>query len=126
MRLTLLLAVGVALGAQTETLPGTRPLALDGDLAARMLAGIDRYLDRETVASIDRRPTTPDRDRFRRLIGLVDDRLRFEAPAREAEVLSTPAYKVFTVRWPVIAPQSATGTLRLTPGQRSAPRAVPD
>ena len=111
VRLTLLLALGVALGAQSETLPGTRPLALDGDLAARMLAGIDRYLDRETVASIDRRPATPDRDRFRHIIGVVDGRLRFEAPTREGEVLSTPAYKVFTVRWPVIEGVDAEGLL---------------
>ncbi len=111
MRLTIVLALSAALSAQTETLPGTRPLALDGDLAARMLAGMDRYLDRETAASIDRRPATPDRDRFRRVIGLVDSRVRFEAPARTAEVFSTPAYKVFAVRWPVLEGVDAEGLL---------------
>jgi len=72
---------------------------------------MDRYLDRETAASIDRRPDTPDRDRFRRIIGVVDSRLRFDAPARAAEVLSTPAYKVFTVRWPVLEGVDAEGLL---------------
>ena len=117
MRLTLLLSLSALLGAQTETLPGTRLLSLDGDLAARMLAGMDRYLDRETAASIDRRPAAPDRERFRRIIGAADARLRFDAPAlessisRPAEVLATPAYKVFTVRWPVLEGVDAEGLL---------------
>ena len=33
--------------ARAEELPGTKPLTMQGDLAAQMVAGIDRYLMRE-------------------------------------------------------------------------------
>ena len=38
--------------AAVETLPGTDPLTLDGDLASRMVDGIDRFLTRELAASV--------------------------------------------------------------------------
>ena len=38
-----------------EPLPGTQPLTVEGDLAARMVAGIDRYLDRELAVAVARR-----------------------------------------------------------------------
>src|SRR5437588_12725553 len=62
----------------------------DGDLAAQMVAGIDRFLMRETEASIARRArhwqrdltspeaytrfVEPNRQRLRRIIGVVDAR----------------------------------------------------
>ena len=33
--------------AHAEPLPGTKPLTREGDLAAQMVAGIDKYLMRE-------------------------------------------------------------------------------
>ena len=38
-----------------QNLPGTQPLVQDGDLAAQMVAGIGRYLDRELDASVTAR-----------------------------------------------------------------------
>jgi dienelactone hydrolase len=129
MRLTLLLSLVPVLCAQNPTsLPGTEPLTLEGDLAALMLAGIDRYLDRETSAAADRAPAAPDRERFRRVIGLVDDRVRFDRPAVEsAELLATPAYKVHAVRWPVLEGVDAEGLL-FEPAHEPVARlvAIPD
>ena len=33
--------------SRAQELPGTKPLTMDGDLAAQMVAGIDKYLMRE-------------------------------------------------------------------------------
>src|SRR5688572_13913996 len=52
--LTLLLLPVLALAcavAAAEPLAGTRPLETPGDLAEQMVAGIDRYLTRETEAA---------------------------------------------------------------------------
>src|SRR5205807_862628 len=40
--------------ARAEPLPGTRPLTGEGDLAARMVEGIDKYLMRELGASAEK------------------------------------------------------------------------
>ncbi len=106
-----------------EVLPGTQPLTLQGDLSAQMVAGIDKFLDREIETSVAARAqywkrgftsrdayeksVAPNRERLRKIIGAVDARL----PVRELEfVSSTPtsarlaeaaSYDVFAVRWPV-------------------------
>src|SRR5437868_14601808 len=48
--------------AMAEPLPGTKPLVREGDLAAEMVAGIDRYLMAELAVSVDKRQAywTPD------------------------------------------------------------------
>ena len=74
-----------------EVLPGTQPLTLQGDLSAQMVAGIDRFLTRETEQSIGERQkywqrdfssveaydksVQPNRERLRTIIGAVDARL---------------------------------------------------
>ncbi|HVR35830.1 MAG TPA: hypothetical protein VMS21_08265 [Methylomirabilota bacterium] len=46
----------IALSAfASDPLPGTAPLTAEGDLAAQMVAGIDRSLDRETRHLRERR-----------------------------------------------------------------------
>src|SRR5262249_8603331 len=56
----LVYAVGRCLAQQV--LPGTQPLPLEGDLSAQMVAGIDRFLLRQTAASISNRPSYWHRD----------------------------------------------------------------
>ena len=113
-------------------LSGTEPLALQGDLAAMMVAGIGRFLDGELLASIERRAARwqrdfaspeayaasvePNRQRFWKIIGAAD--LRESA---ELHVLATPAdpgvvaegagYKVLAVRWRVLPGVDAEGLL---------------
>ena len=76
--------------AQT-CLPGTQPLVEEGDLAMQMVDGINTFLLRETTASIKKRDrfwkrdyrsvefynqsVSPNRQRLRKMIGAVDERI---------------------------------------------------
>ncbi|OAI47979.1 hypothetical protein AYO44_08310 [Planctomycetaceae bacterium SCGC AG-212-F19] len=116
-----------------EPIPNTKPLEGDADLAAEMVAGIDRYLMRELAASVAKRKqywrpdfstlenynqsVQPNRDRLKRIIGAVDPRL----PVTELEfvggtgtptlVAETPLYRVHAVRWPVFEGVHGEGLL---------------
>jgi len=121
-RLALLCLLAVPSFAQ-DVLPGTAPLNREGDLAARMVSGIDAWLMRATEASIARRAelwkpdftsldayhksVEPNRSRFRRIIGAGDARVApegFELIAtlhEPATVAQGKTYQVMSVRWPV-------------------------
>jgi dienelactone hydrolase len=78
------------MSARVGQLPGTRPLTAESDLAAEMVAGLDRFLTAETEAAVARRAwrwlrdfaspeafaaaNEPHRRRLRTLIGVVDPR----------------------------------------------------
>jgi len=134
---------GLALSASAQTLtgvrdvtgvlPGTVPLTMQGDLAAQMVAGIDRYLMRETAASIERRAqhwkrdfasrdayaksVAPNRERLRKIIGAVDPRVSpvdvtlIATTTMAADVAETRGYRIRAVRWPVMAGVDAEGLL---------------
>ncbi len=138
-----LIAVGLAGRASTAAdsataLPGTAPLMFEGDLADRMVAGIDRYLDRETAAAaasrgrlwkVDRSSPQayraslePQRARLRKMLGVVDQRVPFtepeviSAPGSGPEVAKAKRYHVLAVRWPVLPGIEGEGLL-LEPDQ---------
>jgi len=105
-----------------QPLENTAPLARQGDLAAQMVAGIDRYLMRRLAEAPARRdaargarPAT--RERLRELIGAVDSRLAFEAPVpvatleRNEIVADGPFYMVRAIRWPVFPGVEGDGLL---------------
>jgi dienelactone hydrolase len=123
----------LAVPLRAEPLPDTRPLERKGDLAAQMVEGIDRYLMRETAASVEKRKQywKPDlssavaytksvqsnRERLRKMLGVVDDHVPFtgfelvsttEQPALVGE---TDNYKVLAVRWPVLPGVDGEGLL---------------
>ena len=129
---TAILLLPFSLAAQT--LPGTQPLTVDGDLAARLLEGMDHFLSRELAASVERRQSRwkrdfrsaeayqksvePNRERLRQILGIVDRRVPFEQPALEATtqlpdglVASAAGYKIYAVRWPVLEGVDAEGLL---------------
>jgi dienelactone hydrolase len=115
-----------------EPLPGTKSLDTEGDLAARMVEGIDKYLMRELAASVEKRKqywkpdfsstenyaksVQPNRERLKKIIGVVDPRLPVkmeyvattDTPALVAE---TDLYKVYAVRWPVFEGVDGEGLL---------------
>jgi dienelactone hydrolase len=127
-----LLAIGVATAA-AEPLPGTKPLLREEDLAAEMVAGIDRYLMRALAASGTERArlwkpdySSPDayvrsvqrnRVHLAVILGVVDARV----PKPELEYIatsSTPAlvaeaerYRIYAVRWPVLDGVDGEGLL---------------
>jgi dienelactone hydrolase len=145
--LTLVLLPCPALAA--DPLPGTKPLTAEGDLAAQMVAGIDKYLMGELEASVKKRQefwkpdysspeaytksVEPNRERLRKILGVVDKRL----PVTELEYVSTttqPAlvaetdeYKVYAVRWAVFEGVDGEGLL-LEPKGKSVTNviAIPD
>ena len=47
--------LALACVAASEPLPGTQPLTAQGDLASQMVEGIDRFLLRETAATVEKR-----------------------------------------------------------------------
>jgi dienelactone hydrolase len=154
-KLVLLLSAFSAFSAVSiaaEPLPGTKPLTEEGDLATKMVAGMHKYLDRETAASVENRKQfwkvdtssgekyaksiEPNRARLRKYLGVVDDRLppKLEyvgGPDRPALLAETTRYRVYAVRWAVLPGVDAEGLL-LEPAvvQDDEPRmcavAVPD
>lgn len=131
-------------------LPGTEPLTLQGDLAARMVDDINAFLLRQTAQSVDARAAywkrdyasrkaheqsvAPNRERLRKIIGAVDQRVPFSA-LEFVGTTSSPAliasreegYKVYAVRWPVLDGVTAEGLL-LQPDRPPVARvvAIPD
>jgi dienelactone hydrolase len=120
-------------------LEGTKPLTAEGDLAAKMVEGIDRYLNRELAASRERReagwkwdytpqsslPTTDNayRKRLRAILGVVDARVskvevQYVATTDEPSLVAkTSKYEIHAVRWPVLPGVDAEGLL-LEPKQK--------
>jgi dienelactone hydrolase len=116
-----------------EPLPDTKPLTVEGDLAAQMVAGIDKYLMRELAEAPQRRkaawkwddsPQTsvpvPDnayRKRLRTILGVVDERVPIveveyvATTERPSLIAETSKYAVHAVRWPVLPGVDAEGLL---------------
>jgi dienelactone hydrolase len=119
--------------AAAEPLPDTKPLTDEGDLAAKMVEGIGKYLDRETTAPFVQRKeywhpdlssaeaylksVQPNRDRLKKILGVADERVPFTdieyvgGPKTPALVAETDGYKVFAVRWPVLPGVDGEGLL---------------
>ena len=109
---------------ETSRLPDSAPLTLEGDVAAMMIAGIHRYLDRELDAAdeaaetaLQSLPAAGDsaeatvpakRREFARIIGAIDERrpvsaLEFVSSTRDPfRVAAMPSYDVQAIRWPVL------------------------
>ncbi len=132
-----------------DVLPGTNRLMMQGDLAEKMVEGIDRFLTRELANSIDLREklwkrdySSPDayirsisenRKRFAKIIGAIDKRETVNA----IEYISTtdlPAliahgegYSVYSVRWQVFENVYGEGLL-LEPNEEPIAQviAIPD
>ena len=132
-------AVLLASIASADPLPGTRPLTTEGDIALRMVDGIDRMLLRETEASIAQRSAkwnrdlssphryeesvAPNRARLAKILGVVDARENFDAPELLATVRQSAlighgnGYEIFAVRWPVIGSIHGEGLLLVPTGK---------
>jgi dienelactone hydrolase len=118
---------------RAEPLPGSKPLIKEGDLAADMVAGIDRYLMRELAASGARRQTAwkpdyssneayaryvqPYRARLAKILGAVDRRLPVPdleyvaTTGTPALIAETERYRIYSVRWPVFEGVDGQGRL---------------
>jgi cephalosporin-C deacetylase-like acetyl esterase len=104
-----------------RTLPGTEPLSTKGDFAALMVAGIQRYLIRETetarqIRTVHNLPGEGLRHRLSHILGLRDtrtsDAIHIVSPVVDpAEIAVGAGYRVFEVRWPVLKGVEGEGLL---------------
>jgi dienelactone hydrolase len=104
-------------------LPGSEPLDWQGDLADKMMEGLHTFIEGKIDQSIEKRPQhwkrdcsspaaydksiEPNRQRFRKVIGVVDPRLpvrmeRFGDEDSPALVAEQENYRIYQVRWPVL------------------------
>jgi dienelactone hydrolase len=110
--------------SRAQPLPGTSPLEIKGDIASRLVDGVDRFLLREIEQSVARRArywkvdtSSPEkynesvkanREHLKRMIGAVDERIRFgelellSSTGQSALVSRGRGYDVLEVRWPVL------------------------
>ena len=133
-----------------EPLAGTQPLTWDGDLASRLVDGVDRFLLQKLDASIAERTKhwhrdfsspeaysrsiEPNRQHLAHILGVRDPRVAFDglelvaSTSQSAEVGRGPGYKVLAVRWPVIRQIHGEGLLLVPDGKVPAARviAIPD
>jgi dienelactone hydrolase len=133
-----------------EPLPGTKPLAMQGDIASEMVAGVDRFLLREIEKSVERRAKhwkrdfsspeayeksiEPNRKRLAHILGIRDPRVPFDAPelvgttAQRALVGKGDGYEVFAVRWPAFGDVHGEGLLLVPTGKKPVAHlvAIPD
>jgi dienelactone hydrolase len=116
-------------GDSGSVLPGTAPLVADGDLAMQMVAGMHRYLLRQTELRVNERAELWNRDytsvehyeqsvavnrrSFEQMIGAVDTRRAAQAPQilaqlRAPDGIAEPSgYQLYRVRWAVFAAATA-------------------
>ena len=132
-----------------EPLAGTKPLTMEGDIAAQMVAGIDKFLLREIELSVERREKhwkrdfsspeaynksiEPNRKRLAKILGVVDERVPFDAPElvattkQSALVGKGENYEIFAVRWPAVRGVHGEGLLLVPKGEKVADIiAIPD
>src|SRR5262245_24873633 len=123
-------------------LAGTEPLIMEGDIAAAMVAGIDKFLLSEIELSVERREKfwkrdfsspeaynksiEPNRQRLKKILGVVDERVPFEAPElvgmtkQSALVGRGENYEIFAVRWPAVRQVHGEGLLLVPKGEKVA------
>ncbi len=132
-------------------LPGTAPLTADGDPAAQMVDGIDKFLLRETELSLERRSRHWQRDassveayeksiaanraRLAKIIGAVDERVKNPEFTIDHRRQDSPFIKLgprvvgASVRWPVLAINGldvveAEGVVLMPVGQTGEPKSL--
>jgi dienelactone hydrolase len=121
-------------GLHAQSLPPeTLPLELEGDIAAQLVDGVDRFLLGELEQSVGRRAaywqrdlTSPEaynrsiqsnRERLAHILGMRDARtpmneLEFVSSTKQSDLLAeTSLYRVHAVRWPTVGGMHGEGLL---------------
>lgn len=140
--LLLALSLGTSAAQEPPPLAGTAPLTVEGDLSAQMVAGIGRYLDRESARasaarfekwkSFDAKDAEPMRQLLRERLGMSDPPasggIEIVQPLGAQPVENRGAgYLVLHVRWPVFDGVWGEGLLLQPPGASKATLvALPD
>ncbi|MFT3881832.1 MAG: dienelactone hydrolase family protein [Gemmatales bacterium] len=96
------------------------------DFADKMVSGIDRFLDQQLAASVQKRPAKPDRERLKVILGVVEERPKkpqleyISSPTQSAKIGQGPDYEIFAVRWLAFAHVDAEGLLLVPTGKIKA------
>jgi dienelactone hydrolase len=139
MFVAVLLCVSPASSVEPDVLEGTKKLELQGDIAATMVEGIDRFLLRELAAAPAKREQLwkrdfssseaylksiePQRKKLAHILGVRDKRQEFESPeliattSQSALIAKGKSFEVFAVRWPVVREIQAEGLLLVPTGR---------
>ncbi len=154
--LALLLAITPALADEPKPikdgppLPNTKKLTMQGDIAAQLVEGVDKFLLLEIDKSVERRARhwkrdfsspeaynksiEPNRKRMAHILGIRDPRVPFDAPELVATT-NQPAlvgkganYEIFAVRWPAFGDVHGEGLLLVPTGKKPVANvvAIPD
>ncbi|MBC7852557.1 MAG: dienelactone hydrolase family protein, partial [Pirellulaceae bacterium] len=120
-------------GDDRTPLPGTKKLEMEGDIAAQLVDGVDKFLLREIEKSVEGRAKfwkrdlsspeaynksiEPNRQRLAHILGVRDKRIPFDAPdlvgttKNGALVGKGENYEIYAVRWPVFRDVHGEGLL---------------
>jgi dienelactone hydrolase len=115
--------ISASSAADPVALPNTKPLTEEGNLSAKQVEGMHKYLDRELAASAKKRDetwlrgdTAKHREALKKMLGLVDTRVapRMEyisGPGEPAVIAECEAFTVYAVRWGVLPGVDGEGLL---------------
>lgn len=128
-------------GAEPNVLPETKPLEMQGDIAATMVEGIDRFLLKELAAAPAKRESfwkrdyssadayrksiEPQRKKLAHILGVRDARREFESPeliattVHSAVIGKGKGFEIQAVRWPVVRDIQAEGLLLVPRGENA-------
>ncbi len=140
------LLAALPLLVHSEPLQGTQPLTGTNDLAAEMVDGISRYLQRETESVAGNRVALPSvsdrtveeyRGRLKRMLGVVDARetallrvishVPVDSPLQNGPVAKSPGFSAYAVAWNAVRGVGAEGYLLIPDGVvRADVIAIPD
>jgi len=124
--------------ADPAPLPGTERLTMEGDIAAQLVEGVDKFLLRKldesagdraedwkfdfSSAAAYEKSLQPYREQFAKILGVVDSRTPFDAPElvattqRPALVGNGWSFDIYAVRWPVMRDVYGEGLLLVPNG----------
>lgn len=137
---------GLEPNGEPGIVPGTEPLDWSGDIASRLMDGVDRFLLREIELSVERRAEywqrdltsataydtsiAPNRQRLAHVLGVRDSRLAFEGltldetTSASSLVAQSDRYQVYSVSWPVVGPIRGEGLLLVPRSAAGAPDVI--
>jgi dienelactone hydrolase len=97
-------SIALADDKKIETLPGTQPLTMEGDIAEQLVDGVDKFLLRKIDESVGKRELAkPDydyqkieasRDRLAKMLGIRDNRVKIDVPGGDLNKLDFNARKL--------------------------------
>lgn len=138
----LLSAASPSVAAEPTPYPGTEPLKMEGDIAATLVEGVDRFLLREIERSVQRRAAhwkrdlsspeahaasvEPNRKRLAHILGVRDARVPMESPQlvgttnRPALIGKGNGFQVYQARWPALRDIHGEGLLLIPDGDRGS------